>query len=111
MSNPVINFCSIYNRHLTEKDVVNYIKSELNLEHLNRDLDYVICMNVITRDKERAFCIFQIVTELKTRNQVSIYRWPSNGNRKKITNLSDWCEEVETTIYKNLAIEVRKLLQ
>jgi len=107
----VINFCSIYNKNVTEQDVLQYIKSETDYEKLNRDLDHVLCMNVVTRDKQRAFCVFHIIKELRNRSQIPVYRWPANGLRKKITNLNDWCVEVQDTIYKNISTEVQNMFK
>lgn len=106
----VLRFCSIYNRNVTEEQVKEYIYNpETNWQNLNECLDIVITLNVITKDVQRAFCVFHLIKSLRSRNQIPVYRWPSNGIRKKILDVGSWCDEVQNSIYKSLAVEVRKL--
>jgi len=110
-SDIVRRFVSIYNRTITEQNVKDYIYNpETNVKDLLELVDDVITANVITRDKEKAFCLFHLVTALRNRNQIPIYRWPADGSRKKILNLSDWCDDLCKTFYKNLSNEVRNLI-
>jgi hypothetical protein len=90
-------YCSIYNKNYTNADVDTFIYSDVTWQVLNELVDDVITMNVITKDFERAYCLVKLVTRLRELNQIPIYRWPSNGIRKKILNLSDWCDEVQDT--------------
>lgn len=103
-------YCSVYNRNYNQDDIVRFVNSDVKWQVLNDLVDEVITLNVITKDSERAFCLVKLVTRLRELNQIPIYRWPSNGIRKKILNLSDWCDEVQDTIYGNLAKEVRRLI-
>lgn len=103
-------YCSVYNRNYTNADVDTFINSDVKPSILMDLVDEVITLNVITKDSERAYCLVKLVNRLRELNQIPIYRWPSNGNRKKILNISDWCDEVQDTIYVNLAKEVRRLI-
>lgn len=106
----IITFCTVYNRTITEQQVKDYIYNpETNCQNLHDALDEIMTLNVITKDVQRGFCIFHLIKALRSRNQIPVYRWPANGIRKKILNVSSWCDEVQNTIYRHLAAEVRKL--
>jgi hypothetical protein len=103
-------YCSIYNKNFTNVDIDTFIYSDVKPSVLMELVDDVITMNVITKDFERAYCLVKLVTRLRELNQIPVYRFPSNGIRKKILNLSDWCNEVQDTIYSSLAKEVRSYI-
>lgn len=106
----VRTYCSIYNRNYTNADIDTFIYSDVKPSVLMELVDDVITMNIITKDSERAYCLVKLITRLRYLNQIPIYPWPASGIRKKILNLSDWCDEVQDTIYSNLAKEVRSLI-
>lgn len=106
----LLTYCSIHNRTTTELGAKEYIYNPgTPWQDLNDALDHIICLNVITKDVERAFCIFHLIKALRGRNQIPIYRWPANGIRKKILDVNSWCDEAQDTIYRHLVAEVRKL--
>ena len=106
----MIRFCTVYNRTVTEQQVKEYIYNpETKSQHLHDALDEILRLNVITKDVQRAFCIFHLIKSLRNRNQIPVYSWPANGIRKKILDVNSWCDEAQNTIYRHLVSEVRKL--
>lgn len=104
MDNVIHKFISINNRSVSQDDVLKFIYStDTNVKILNEMIDDCLRANVITKDVEKAFCIFHLITVTRNRNQIPVFTIPSSGIRKKIVSVSTFHQDIRETFYKGIA--------
>lgn len=104
MDNVIHKFISINNRSVSQDDVLKFIYNpDTNVKILNDMIDDCLRTNVITKDAEKAFCIFHLITVTRKRNQIPVFTIPSSGIRKKIVSASTFHEDIKDTFYKGIA--------